>query len=162
MTESWFSSMSRDSLELFRGISNQPFPELHCSALKVFTVGISSPRVLLWLPAQHRALEWASLSVHTAVSTLLLQGPLRETCADGLSVRGIQYCLRFKQAALDHRLTQLLTFSCSALALTPTFPSGTWCSSDARLLASHLWPLLWLVTSSLCWLCLWTNYLFKK
>ena len=39
MTESWFSSLSRDPLELFRGISNQPFPELHCAALKVFTVG---------------------------------------------------------------------------------------------------------------------------
>ncbi|EDL08628.1 proteasome (prosome, macropain) 26S subunit, non-ATPase, 5, isoform CRA_b, partial [Mus musculus] len=43
MTESWFSSMSRDSLELFRGISNQPFPELHCAALKVFTVGYCRP-----------------------------------------------------------------------------------------------------------------------
>lgn len=40
MTESWFSALSRDPLELFRGISNQPFPELHCAALKVFTVGI--------------------------------------------------------------------------------------------------------------------------
>lgn len=37
MTESWFSSLSRDPLELFRGISSQPFPELHCAALKVFT-----------------------------------------------------------------------------------------------------------------------------
>ncbi|XP_032020890.1 26S proteasome non-ATPase regulatory subunit 5 isoform X2 [Hylobates moloch] len=40
MTESWFSSLSRDPLELFRGISSQPFPELHCAALKVFTVSL--------------------------------------------------------------------------------------------------------------------------
>nr|XP_004662805.2 26S proteasome non-ATPase regulatory subunit 5 [Jaculus jaculus] len=43
MTESWFSSLSRDSLELFRGISNQPFPELHCAALKVFTAIANQP-----------------------------------------------------------------------------------------------------------------------
>nr|XP_040142154.1 26S proteasome non-ATPase regulatory subunit 5 isoform X2 [Ictidomys tridecemlineatus] len=43
MTESWFSSLSRDSLDLFRGISNQPFPELHCAALKVFTAIANQP-----------------------------------------------------------------------------------------------------------------------
>lgn len=42
MTESWFSSLSRDPLELLRGISSQPFPELHCAALNVFTVGTLS------------------------------------------------------------------------------------------------------------------------
>ncbi|XP_072698674.1 26S proteasome non-ATPase regulatory subunit 5 isoform X2 [Canis lupus baileyi] len=43
MTESWFSALSRDPLELFRGISNQPFPELHCAALKVFTAIANQP-----------------------------------------------------------------------------------------------------------------------
>ncbi|XP_054974565.1 26S proteasome non-ATPase regulatory subunit 5 [Sorex araneus] len=43
MTESWFSSLSRDSLELFRGISNQPFSELRCAALKVFTAIANQP-----------------------------------------------------------------------------------------------------------------------
>nr|KAF6486786.1 proteasome 26S subunit, non-ATPase 5 [Rousettus aegyptiacus] len=43
MTDSWFSSLSRDPLELFRGISNQPFPELHCAALKVFTAIANQP-----------------------------------------------------------------------------------------------------------------------
>ncbi|EHB01839.1 26S proteasome non-ATPase regulatory subunit 5 [Heterocephalus glaber] len=43
MTESWFSSLSWDPLELFRGISNQPFPELHCAALKVFTAIADQP-----------------------------------------------------------------------------------------------------------------------
>lgn len=43
MAESWFSSLSRDPLELFRGISNQPFPELHCAALKVFTAIANQP-----------------------------------------------------------------------------------------------------------------------
>lgn len=62
---------------------------------------------------------------------------MRDTCADRLSGKGIQYCLGFKQAAVGHRLTQLLGF-CSALALTPTFPSGPWYSSDGRLLVSHL------------------------
>ncbi|XP_041095640.1 26S proteasome non-ATPase regulatory subunit 5-like [Polyodon spathula] len=37
MTESWFSSFSNQPLELFKNISCQPFPELHCSALKVFS-----------------------------------------------------------------------------------------------------------------------------
>ncbi|XP_004712616.1 26S proteasome non-ATPase regulatory subunit 5 [Echinops telfairi] len=43
MTEACFSSLSQDSLELFRGISNQPFPELHCAALKVFTAIANQP-----------------------------------------------------------------------------------------------------------------------
>uniref|UniRef100_A0A2K6GJZ9 Proteasome 26S subunit, non-ATPase 5 n=1 Tax=Propithecus coquereli TaxID=379532 RepID=A0A2K6GJZ9_PROCO len=43
MTESWFSSLSPDPLELFRGISSQPFPELHCAALKVFTAIANQP-----------------------------------------------------------------------------------------------------------------------
>uniref|UniRef100_A0A5F5PTM2 26S proteasome non-ATPase regulatory subunit 5 n=1 Tax=Equus caballus TaxID=9796 RepID=A0A5F5PTM2_HORSE len=43
MTESWFSSLSRDPLELFRGISNQPFPDLRCAALKVFTAIADQP-----------------------------------------------------------------------------------------------------------------------
>ncbi|EGW14518.1 26S proteasome non-ATPase regulatory subunit 5 [Cricetulus griseus] len=43
MAESWFASLSQDSLELFRGISNQPFPELHCAALKVFTAIANQP-----------------------------------------------------------------------------------------------------------------------
>ncbi|KFO24120.1 26S proteasome non-ATPase regulatory subunit 5 [Fukomys damarensis] len=43
MMESWFSSLSQDPLELFRGISNQPFPELHCAALKVFTAIADQP-----------------------------------------------------------------------------------------------------------------------
>ncbi|XP_046757724.1 26S proteasome non-ATPase regulatory subunit 5 isoform X1 [Gallus gallus] len=37
MTESWFSSLSSQPLELFRSISTQPFPDLHCGALRVFT-----------------------------------------------------------------------------------------------------------------------------
>uniref|UniRef100_H3B3A1 26S proteasome non-ATPase regulatory subunit 5 n=1 Tax=Latimeria chalumnae TaxID=7897 RepID=H3B3A1_LATCH len=36
MTESWFNSLSSKPMELFQSISTQPFPELHCSALKVF------------------------------------------------------------------------------------------------------------------------------
>ncbi|XP_006890754.1 PREDICTED: 26S proteasome non-ATPase regulatory subunit 5 isoform X2 [Elephantulus edwardii] len=43
MTESWFSSFSHNSLELLRGISNQPFPELRCAALKVFTAIANQP-----------------------------------------------------------------------------------------------------------------------
>nr|XP_007966424.2 26S proteasome non-ATPase regulatory subunit 5 isoform X2 [Chlorocebus sabaeus] len=43
MTESWFSALSRDPVELFRGISSQPFPELHCAALKVFTAIANQP-----------------------------------------------------------------------------------------------------------------------
>ncbi|XP_044517441.1 26S proteasome non-ATPase regulatory subunit 5 isoform X2 [Gracilinanus agilis] len=43
MTECWFSSLTRDPLEHFRGISTQPFSELHCAALKVFTAIANQP-----------------------------------------------------------------------------------------------------------------------
>ncbi|XP_063066936.1 26S proteasome non-ATPase regulatory subunit 5 isoform X2 [Engraulis encrasicolus] len=37
LTESWFCSLSSQPMEMFRTISTQPFPELHCCALRVFT-----------------------------------------------------------------------------------------------------------------------------
>ncbi|TSK72009.1 26S proteasome non-ATPase regulatory subunit 5 [Bagarius yarrelli] len=36
LTESWFCSLSSQPLEMIRDISTQPFPELHCSALRTF------------------------------------------------------------------------------------------------------------------------------
>ncbi|XP_053138362.1 26S proteasome non-ATPase regulatory subunit 5 [Hemicordylus capensis] len=43
MTESWFSHLSSQPLELFRSISTQPFPDLHCGALRVFTAIANQP-----------------------------------------------------------------------------------------------------------------------
>ncbi|XP_075435060.1 26S proteasome non-ATPase regulatory subunit 5 [Ascaphus truei] len=43
MTESWFSSFSNQPMDLFRAIASQPFPELHCGALKVFTAIANQP-----------------------------------------------------------------------------------------------------------------------
>ncbi|XP_029469057.1 26S proteasome non-ATPase regulatory subunit 5 [Rhinatrema bivittatum] len=43
MTESWFASLSTQPLDLFRNISTQPFPDLHCGALKVFTAIANQP-----------------------------------------------------------------------------------------------------------------------
>uniref|UniRef100_A0A8C3MIA0 26S proteasome non-ATPase regulatory subunit 5 n=1 Tax=Geospiza parvula TaxID=87175 RepID=A0A8C3MIA0_GEOPR len=43
MTESWFTSLSSQPLELFRSISTQPFPDLHCGALRVFTAIANQP-----------------------------------------------------------------------------------------------------------------------
>lgn len=43
MTESWFSYIANQPLELFRSISTQPFPDLHCSALRVFTAIANQP-----------------------------------------------------------------------------------------------------------------------
>ncbi|XP_072518734.1 26S proteasome non-ATPase regulatory subunit 5 [Salminus brasiliensis] len=37
LTESWFSSLSSKPMEMIRDMSTQPFPELHCSALRIFT-----------------------------------------------------------------------------------------------------------------------------
>ncbi|KAL2100187.1 hypothetical protein ACEWY4_004581 [Coilia grayii] len=37
LTESWFCSLSSQPMDMFRNISTQPFPELHCCALRVFT-----------------------------------------------------------------------------------------------------------------------------
>ncbi|XP_062867612.1 26S proteasome non-ATPase regulatory subunit 5 [Trichomycterus rosablanca] len=36
LTESWFRCLSAEPLEMIRNISTQPFPELHCSALRIF------------------------------------------------------------------------------------------------------------------------------
>ncbi|XP_030063442.1 26S proteasome non-ATPase regulatory subunit 5 [Microcaecilia unicolor] len=43
MTESWFASLSTQPLDLFKNISTQPFPDLHCGALKVFTAIANQP-----------------------------------------------------------------------------------------------------------------------
>nr|XP_060613340.1 26S proteasome non-ATPase regulatory subunit 5 [Anolis sagrei ordinatus] len=43
MMESWFSSLASHPLELFRSISTQPFPDLHCGALRVFTAIANQP-----------------------------------------------------------------------------------------------------------------------
>ncbi|XP_027008764.2 26S proteasome non-ATPase regulatory subunit 5 isoform X1 [Tachysurus fulvidraco] len=37
LTESWFCSLSSEPLEMIRNISTQPFPELHCSTVRIFT-----------------------------------------------------------------------------------------------------------------------------
>ncbi|KAE8582425.1 hypothetical protein XENTR_v10020120 [Xenopus tropicalis] len=37
MARTWFHSLSAQPMDLFRSIASQPFPELHCGALKVFT-----------------------------------------------------------------------------------------------------------------------------
>ncbi|CAI9564031.1 unnamed protein product [Staurois parvus] len=37
MSETWFTCLSNQPMDLFRSIATQPFPELHCAALKVFT-----------------------------------------------------------------------------------------------------------------------------
>ncbi|KAG5272950.1 hypothetical protein AALO_G00171070 [Alosa alosa] len=37
LSETWFCAISSQPLETFRNISTQPFPELHCGALRVFT-----------------------------------------------------------------------------------------------------------------------------
>lgn len=38
LTESWFHLLSKQPMDMIHNISNQPFPELHCGALKIFTV----------------------------------------------------------------------------------------------------------------------------
>ncbi|XP_075690727.1 26S proteasome non-ATPase regulatory subunit 5 [Rhinoderma darwinii] len=43
MAESWFRGMSNQPVEVFRSIASQPFPELHCGALKVFTAIANQP-----------------------------------------------------------------------------------------------------------------------
>lgn len=38
LTESWFHLLSKQPMDMIRNISTQPFPELHCGALRIFTV----------------------------------------------------------------------------------------------------------------------------
>nr|XP_057915556.1 26S proteasome non-ATPase regulatory subunit 5 [Doryrhamphus excisus] len=43
LTESWFRLLSKQPIEMIRNISTQPFPELHCGALRVFTAIATQP-----------------------------------------------------------------------------------------------------------------------
>ncbi|KAG9468657.1 26S proteasome non-ATPase regulatory subunit 5 [Eleutherodactylus coqui] len=43
MAESWFRCLSNQPMEMFRSIAAQPFPELHCGALKVFIAIANQP-----------------------------------------------------------------------------------------------------------------------
>ncbi|XP_018429438.1 PREDICTED: 26S proteasome non-ATPase regulatory subunit 5 [Nanorana parkeri] len=43
MSESWFVCLSNQPMDLFRSIATQPFPELHCAGLKVFTAIANQP-----------------------------------------------------------------------------------------------------------------------
>uniref|UniRef100_A0A8C8H5Q5 26S proteasome non-ATPase regulatory subunit 5 n=1 Tax=Oncorhynchus tshawytscha TaxID=74940 RepID=A0A8C8H5Q5_ONCTS len=43
LTESWFHLLSNQPMEMIRNISTQPFPELHCSALRIFTAIAPQP-----------------------------------------------------------------------------------------------------------------------
>lgn len=40
LTESWFHLLSNQPMDMIRNISTQPFPELHCGALRIFTVSV--------------------------------------------------------------------------------------------------------------------------
>ncbi|KAM3911402.1 26S proteasome non-ATPase regulatory subunit 5 [Leptodactylus fuscus] len=43
MAESWFRGLCPQPMEMFRSIASQPFPDLHCGALKVFTAVANQP-----------------------------------------------------------------------------------------------------------------------
>lgn len=137
MTESWFSSLSRDPLELFRGISNQPFPELHCAALKVFTVGI-----LIFFTGPHGTglvqlmsaydepvpLPYAGdMQMCRAVSALCRECRLvRETCTQIVSAHGLRCCGRGLTGILqNHRIdSRFLICRQTSLLLTQPQPSS--------------------------------------
>uniref|UniRef100_A0A3Q1FU04 26S proteasome non-ATPase regulatory subunit 5 n=1 Tax=Acanthochromis polyacanthus TaxID=80966 RepID=A0A3Q1FU04_9TELE len=43
LTESWFHLLSNQPMDMIRNISTQPFPELHCGALRIFTAIAAQP-----------------------------------------------------------------------------------------------------------------------
>nr|XP_020476692.1 26S proteasome non-ATPase regulatory subunit 5 [Monopterus albus] len=43
LTESWFHLLSNHPMDMIRNISTQPFPELHCGALRIFTAIATQP-----------------------------------------------------------------------------------------------------------------------
>ncbi|XP_051907841.1 26S proteasome non-ATPase regulatory subunit 5 [Hippocampus zosterae] len=43
LTESWFHLLSKQPIDMIRNISTQPFQELHCSALRVFSAVAAQP-----------------------------------------------------------------------------------------------------------------------
>ncbi|XP_027882357.1 26S proteasome non-ATPase regulatory subunit 5 [Xiphophorus couchianus] len=43
LTESWFHLLSKQPMDMIRNISTQPFPELHCGALRIFSAIASQP-----------------------------------------------------------------------------------------------------------------------
>ncbi|KAM9307295.1 26S proteasome non-ATPase regulatory subunit 5 [Pholidichthys leucotaenia] len=43
LTESWFHLLSNQPIDMIRNISTQPFPELHCGALRIFSAIATQP-----------------------------------------------------------------------------------------------------------------------
>ncbi|CAK6976066.1 S proteasome non-ATPase regulatory subunit 5 [Scomber scombrus] len=43
LTESWFRLLSNQPIDMIHNISTQPFPELHCGALRIFTAIATQP-----------------------------------------------------------------------------------------------------------------------
>ncbi|XP_041816265.1 26S proteasome non-ATPase regulatory subunit 5 [Chelmon rostratus] len=43
LTESWFRLLSNQPMDMIRNISTQPFPELHCGALRIFSAIATQP-----------------------------------------------------------------------------------------------------------------------
>lgn len=43
LTESWFHLLSKQPMDMISNISTQPFPELHCGALRIFSAIASQP-----------------------------------------------------------------------------------------------------------------------
>lgn len=62
LTESWFHLLSKHPMDMICNISAQPFPELHCGALGIFTVSAQ-----LFLTTIMSSLCHWSLSVDTCV-----------------------------------------------------------------------------------------------
>ncbi|KAG8010561.1 26S proteasome non-ATPase regulatory subunit 5 [Nibea albiflora] len=43
LTESWFHLLSNQPMDMIQNISSQPFPELHCGAMRIFTAIATQP-----------------------------------------------------------------------------------------------------------------------
>uniref|UniRef100_A0A672MKX7 26S proteasome non-ATPase regulatory subunit 5 n=1 Tax=Sinocyclocheilus grahami TaxID=75366 RepID=A0A672MKX7_SINGR len=58
LTESWFNCLSSQPMLMIRNISTQPFPELHCSALRIFTAVGRQPWAQQLMMDTPGFLEW--------------------------------------------------------------------------------------------------------
>ncbi|XP_030625110.1 26S proteasome non-ATPase regulatory subunit 5 isoform X1 [Chanos chanos] len=58
LTESWFSCLSSQPMDMIRNISSQPFPELHCGALRIFSAIACQPWGQRLMVATPGFVEW--------------------------------------------------------------------------------------------------------
>ncbi|KAJ0012982.1 hypothetical protein NQD34_017316 [Periophthalmus magnuspinnatus] len=100
LTESWFQLLSKQPVDMIHKISTQPFPELHCCALRIFTAIASQPwgqRLMMSTPGfMEFVLDRSTSQTKDAKDAKFeLVGALVSS-SSATEILGSQNCLRLK------------------------------------------------------------------